>query len=123
MWHLFKTASPALVTLVIQPDAISCSIFTTHQKKIIYHVLDEIPLECSEIEKGIIFNISRLKTTILQFLKKHRATDCYVALTLPDHALQEKIITVHPHTFSTAMLIEHIPYNHVSNYHVISTAS
>lgn len=121
MWHVLKSTPRSLVTLIIESDAISCSLFTVHQKKIIHQAMHEIFLEYSEIEKGIIFNITRIKAELSRFLKKNNATDCYVALTLPNNALQEKIVTTSSHDFSSAQLAEHIPYNHVSNVHILAT--
>lgn len=121
MWHVLKSTPKSLVTLIIESDAISCSLFTLHQKKIIQQALHEISLEYSEIEKGIIFNITRIKAELSRFLKKNNATDCYVALALPNNALQEKIVTTSSHDFSSAQLAEHIPHNHVSNVHTLAT--
>lgn len=116
--HLSCCTQKNLVTVVIERDAISLSLFSDHCR-LQQRAFQKHSLLRSELSEGTIFNPTKLQQLIRVFLQETKAHQNFVAIALQGTALHEEFIACDPHHESSIDLAKKVTSSHVWNFNFL----
>jgi hypothetical protein len=116
--HLSCCAQKNLVTVVIEADAISLSLFSD-QCCLQQTAFQKHSFLQSELSEGIIFNPTKLQRLIRAFLQATKTDQSFVAIALQGTVLHEEFISFDPHHEVSVDLAKKIKQSHVWNFNFL----
>jgi len=95
MWGLPQYDNQ-LVTITFQPQVMTCSLITTSKRSapLVLHAYKKITFQELELESLIVFNPTKIKQHIVNFLNSCNARNAFVACSLRGPKLFERFVSV-----------------------------